>query len=121
MEIIALACISALSVYIILILTRVNSFLANVERDVHDITVRALPVFSNLEAITSRIRSITEGLEDEVEMVKRSIRSLRAIVDGVIDFEQRVQQKIEEPVMDTVSTVAGFYKGIKTFLRVFRS
>ena len=119
MEIIALICFSALCAYVIVILSRVSTFLTSVERDIHDLTSRALPVFSNLEAITSRIRTMTEDLEDEVEMVKHSIRAFRGVADSIVEFERRIQRKLEEPVMETVDTVVGAYKGVKAFLRVF--
>ncbi|MFI5252273.1 MAG: hypothetical protein ACHQQQ_07590 [Bacteroidota bacterium] len=121
MKIVTLACVSALSIYLIVVISRVQQIFTNIERDIREMSEKISPVFTNLEAITAKFRNITDGMSDDFEMVRFSLRSLRDAIESIVDFEQRVQQKIEEPVLQTVTTFTAFLKGIRTFLQVMRS
>ena len=120
MQIVALACLSALSVYLIVVLVRVRDILSNVEQDVKDISSKAIPVFENLEVITDKVRNVTESVDEQVEAVKQSITSMIVVADNVMEFERRIQERIEEPVLETVAFVAALIKGVRTFFQRVR-
>ena len=121
MEIIALGCLAALSIYLISVLVRLRSILTEVEKDIKELSVHAIPVFENLEAITEKIKNVTESINDQVDMVRHSISSIKEIADNIVNFERRIQESIEEPVLETVSVFASFFKGIRTFIDRMRS
>jgi uncharacterized protein YoxC len=116
MQIVALGCLSALSVYLITVLIRVRGILTEVEHDFKEMSSKAIPVFENLEVITNKVRNVSENIDEQVEMVKSSILSVKEIVDSIVDFERRVQNRIEEPVLETVSVLAALFKGVRTFV-----
>ena len=116
MQIVALACLSALSVYLITLLVRVRTFLGGVEKDLKELSSKAIPVFENLEIITEKIKAVTESIDEQVDMVKHSIRSIKEIADNIVNFERRVQDRIEEPVLETISVFAAIFKGVRTFV-----
>jgi uncharacterized protein YoxC len=121
MQIIALGCLSVLSVYLITVLVRVRTILTGVEKDLKELSAHAIPVFENLEVITEKIKNITESIDDQVEMVKHSISSIKEIADNIVNFERRVQDRIEEPLLETVSVFAAVFKGVRTFVDRLRS
>ena len=121
MQIVALACVSALSIYLITILIRVREILTEVEHDFKELSSKAIPVFENLEVITDKIKNVTQSIDGQVEMVKNSIQSIKDIADNIMNFEKRIQDKIEEPVLDTVSVVTGLIKGIRIFFDRLRA
>ncbi len=43
------------------------------------------------------------------------------VVEGIVDLEQRVKSKIEDPILDAAGIIAGITKGIKAFLRVLKN
>jgi uncharacterized protein YoxC len=114
--IVALIAVSTLCVYLIMVLVRIRSILEIVEHDIKEISARAIPVLENLEAITDKVKLITETISEQVESVKHSIGSLKEIVESIVTFERRVQERIEEPVMDTIDTFASIFKGIQSFI-----
>ena len=116
MAIIALGCLSALSVYVITVLVRVRGILTEVERDFKELSSKAIPVFENLEIITNKVRNVSESIDEQVEMVKHSVRSIKDVTDSIVDFERRIQSRIEEPVLETVSVFAAVFKGVRTFV-----
>lgn len=120
-QIVALLCLSSLSVYLIVVLVRVREILTSVQSDVRELTSKAVPVFANLEVITDKVKNVAENIDEQASGVRQSIQSLKEIVDNVVDFERRVQDRIEEPVLEAVSFVAAAVKGVRTFIERVRS
>lgn len=114
--IIALLCVSALCLYLIGVLLRVKRVLTSVERDLGEVTARALPVLENMEFITARMKSISENVDDQVMMVRESIASVREVADNIVALERKVQERIEGPILDTVAFIAALFKGVRTFV-----
>lgn len=120
-EVIALAALTVLSVYLITVIIRIRNTLAVVEQDVRELTSKALPVFENLEIITDKIKSITENIDEQVEVVRNSINSIGEVAESVVEFERRIQERLEEPVMETIGTIAAIFKGVRTFMARLRA
>lgn len=120
-QIVALLCLSGLSVYLIVVLVRVREILTSVEKDVQELTSKAVPVFANLEVITDKVKNVTSNIDEQVEGVKHSIESVKEIADNVVELERRIQERIEEPVLEAVSFLAAAVKGVRTFLERVRS
>ena len=115
-QIIALLCLSALCIYMIVVLLRVRDTLSNLEKDVREITARALPVLDNMEYITARVKNITDSIDDQVTAVRDSIASVKMVAENVVDLERRVQERIEGPILETVAFVSAVFKGVRTFV-----
>ncbi len=120
-QILALLCLSALCIYLIVVLLRVRDILARVEKDLKEMTSRALPILENMEFITSRVKSIAENIDDQVMIVRESISSIRQVADNVVQLERRVQDRIEGPILETVAFVAALFKGVRTFVERVRA
>jgi uncharacterized protein YoxC len=115
-QIVLYLCLSVLCIYLIVVLLRVRDILTNVERDLKEMTSRALPVLENMEFITSRVKSIADNVDDQVMIVRESIVSIKDIADNVVALERKVQDRIEGPILDTVAFVAAILKGFRTFV-----
>lgn len=120
-QIIALLCLSALCIYMIVVLLRVRDILSSLEKDVREITSRALPVLDNMEYITSRVKGITDSIDDQVAAVRDSIASVRQVAENVVEMERKVQERIEGPILETVALVSAVFKGVRTFVERVRA
>ncbi len=120
-EILALLCVSALCVYLIVVLARLKETLGHVEKEVKDLAAHALPILENTEYITARLKSVAENVEDQVLTVRESIASIREIADNVVALERKIQERIEGPVLDGVSYLSAIVTGIRTFIQRVRS
>jgi len=121
LEIVALAAVSVLCIYLVVVLVRVRSILALLEHETKELSARAIPVMENLEVITDRVKTITDDIDEQINVVKTAIHSFKVITENIADFERRVQNRIEEPVMDTVGTFAAIFKGLRTFVARLRA
>jgi uncharacterized protein YoxC len=117
---IALVAITVLCVYIITVLVRIRKLLDIVETDVKEFSSRAIPIFHNLEIITDKVRHVTESVDEQIDLIKSSLQSMKEIADNIVDFEKRVQERIEEPVMESIGVVAAVFKGVRAFFARLR-
>lgn len=120
-QILSSVCVAILCVYLIIVLIRVREVLASVERDLKDMTSKAIPILDNMEFITSRVKSITESIDDQVIVVRESIGSLRQVAENIVELERRVQERIEGPILDSVAFIAAVFKGVRTFVERVRA
>ena len=120
-QILLFLCISVLCIYLIVVLLRVKDLLNTVEKDLKEVTSRALPILENMEYITARVKSIAENIDDQVMIVRESITSMKLITDNVVALERKVQDRIEGPILDAVAFVASVFNGVRTFLDRIRA
>ena len=120
-QILALLCLSALCVYLIVVLIRLRDVLSGFEKDMKELTARAIPVLDNMEYITGRVRGITDSIDDQLSSVRESLASVRSIAENVMAFERRVQESVEGPILEGVAVIAGVFKGLRAMVERFRS
>ena len=120
-QVVALLCLSAVCVYVIVVLMRVREVLKSIEKDFKELTTRAVPILENMEFITSRVKGITENIDDQVNVVRESIGSIKQVALNVVELERKVQERIEGPILEGVALVAALFKGVRAFVDRARS
>lgn len=115
-QVVALLCLSAVCVYVIVVLMRVREVLTSIEKDFKELTTRAVPILENMEFITSRVKGIAENIDDQVNSVRESIGSIKQVALNVVDLERKVQDRIEGPILEGVALVAALFKGLRAFV-----
>ncbi len=118
--IIAALCFIWVCYTLVQIFRRMEQSLRNVEREVHTMTVRTLPVLENMEAITTKVRSVTDNIDEQMKLVRNTLSAVRRSMEDIIDFKQRIQHQLEAPAMETASFLSGMLKGVKTFFNVLQ-
>ena len=119
-QILALLCLSALCIYLIVVLIRLRNVLSGFEKDLKELTTRAIPVLDNMEYITGRIRGITDSMDDQLTSVRESLASVRHIAENVVLFERRIQERVEGPILEGVAVIAGVFKGLRAMVERIR-
>jgi uncharacterized protein YoxC len=113
-QVVALVCVSALCVYLIVVLTQFK-------RDLSEFSQRSKPVLENLAHITERLKSAAEKIDTQADIMRGSLNSLKSVADNVLLFEQRIQEKIEEPILQVSSMIGAIVASIATFFERFRT
>ena len=112
-QLIALISLTALSIYLIVVLS-------GLRRDVSDFVQRAKPVLDNLAFITEKLKSTAKKIDDHVDIVKSSLNSLKSVADNVLVLEERVQQRLEEPILQVASIIGAIVSSVGVFFERFR-
>ncbi len=98
-KILALTCASALCVYLIVVLVRLNALLQVLQRELIDLNKNLRPILENLNAITDKVRMIASKVDEQVNTVHGVFVAFKRITDNVSRFEERFQQILEEPLI----------------------
>src|SRR5512140_809766 len=120
-KVLALLAVSALCVYIIVLLSRVKQTIASVEGTVKEVATHLIPVLDNVEFLTAKANSIAETLEEQMDVVKDSVGTLKSMTDNIAQFERDIQSRVEGPIRETASVVRAVSKGVKTFIERVRT
>jgi uncharacterized protein YoxC len=98
-KVLLLVSASALCVYLIVVLIRLNQLLQVLQREIMDLNKNLKPILENLNIISEKLRLITSKVDDQVNMVHGVFVAFKRIADNVARFEERFQQRLEEPLM----------------------
>ena len=110
---VALISLTALCFYLIVALS-------GLRRDLAEFVQRSKPVLDNLAFITERLKSTAQKLDDHVDIVKSSLISLKGVADNVLMLEERVQQKLEEPILQVASILGAIVSSVGSLFERFR-
>ncbi|MFQ5583912.1 MAG: DUF948 domain-containing protein [Calditrichia bacterium] len=80
---------------------------------------KTTPVLENLEAITANINQITASGRDQMEALSEVVSEVKMLVDDVANFQKNLQNKIEDPIIETLTTITAVTRAIRVFLVVF--
>jgi uncharacterized protein YoxC len=115
-QILVLLSLSALAIYLVVVLSKVKDMLNTVEINIKEVSARAIPVLENMEALTAKLRTITDSIDDQMSLIRTSLQTLRDVTENISRFERKVQDHIEGPIMEVASVVGGFISGVANFL-----
>ena len=90
-QVLANLSVIALCAFLVAFLVRLKGTLQALEKDVRDLTTRAMPILDNVEVITDKVRNIADNIDDQVELVKDSINSIREILLAGVSFGAAAQ------------------------------
>ena len=114
-KVLALFGAAGLCVYLIFVLSRLNGVLVLFQRDFSEITKNLKPILENLNIVADRLKSITAKVDEQVGLFKDSLESFKALADNVVNFETRVQERLEEPIIRVTSLIGAFVGRILSF------
>jgi uncharacterized protein YoxC len=106
-QVVALLSVAALCLYLIVTLVRLKDVIVNVQKDFSDLTANAKPVLENLAVVTEKMKSISTKVDDQVNLMKGSLESLKQAADNIVVFERTILQQLEEPILKITSTFGG--------------
>lgn len=112
----ALLSASALCIYLIVTLVRLNGTMASLQRDVSEVTKNLKPVLENLAVVSEKLKSIVTQVDEQVSIFKSSLDSVRRVARNIEEFEERLQQRLEEPIHRVLSLVGGIIAKVVSFL-----
>ncbi len=107
-KVLALFSAAGLCAYLIVVLMRLNGLLILFQRDFAEITRNLKPILENLNIVADRLKSISTKVDEQVLLFKSSLESFKALADNVVNFEVRVQERLEEPIIRVTSLIGTF-------------
>lgn len=107
--------------YLLKILKITSSKLSDLTAEVKDIKVKLNPAIENFQLLSENLNSVILAVKDNVDLLRGSVNKINSVVDELVEFEKKVQSKIEPPVMETANTIFAVSAGIKTFFESYKN
>ncbi len=123
----ALGSFAAMCISVIMFLGRAKTFLdttamtlQSTQRVLEDVNKQIGPT---LDLVHSTLRKTTETLEridTQLDTMHNSLHNVDSMVQRVTTLQQRVQSKVEEPIMKTASFIAAISKAVQAVNNALR-
>lgn len=72
-----------------------------------------------LPSILENVNEITANLNDILSSGRRQVNKLGDAVDDIVDFEKKIKHRVEDPLVETLTTIAAITRAVRAFLVIF--
>lgn len=96
-------------------LLRLRRVAIQVEKLVEAVRMQLGPLIHDVTLISADIRSIVRTVEREAPKISDGIEALRTTARDVREFERMLRERIERPLIDVATLVAGILRGVHAF------
>lgn len=92
--------------------TKVDSF----TKELSDVKPKVIETVEKINFLADSLTTVTNNVNDNIDVLGTVVNKVKDTADSIIEFEQKIQNTIEPPVMDTLSTISAVTAGVKTFI-----
>lgn len=93
----------------------------SVSDDVMDLKAKAEPLIENANKFLSTANRIASSVDKNMDTVTSTVNNVKDTVEKVTQLVDTVREKVQPPVMETVASISGIVKGVKTFFDAIKS
>ncbi|MCA9742256.1 MAG: DUF948 domain-containing protein [Deferribacteres bacterium] len=115
-SVIALCCI-ILTTGVISVAIKARATLNEAHKLIEQVRFQTAPLVHDATQIAGDIRSIVKTLEREMPKVGDSLDALKGTAMDIREFETMLRERVERPLLDLTSIIAGLSKGLVIFWR----
>jgi len=100
-------------------LWRVRRAATKAEELLEAIKLQIAPVIHDVTLISADVRKTVQRIESASEKVEDGAHALLDAAQDVKDFETRLRERIEEPIVEITAFISGMLRGAQAFWRTF--
>ncbi|MBL8008285.1 MAG: hypothetical protein JNJ56_12205 [Ignavibacteria bacterium] len=86
-----------------------------------DIKPKILETIEKVNKLSENVNSVVTKVNENVDVLETVVYKVKDTADSIIEFEKKIHQRIEPPVMETLSTITAVSAGIKTFIDTWKN
>jgi uncharacterized protein YoxC len=109
-----------LVVFIIPTIIQIRKTVKNAEITLKSVNQNLPGILTNIDEITTNITQVTQSVHQNIDGLKEVVNKIHLVADDIVQFEQTIRQEIEPPILNTLGTLSGISKGIRTFMDIWR-
>ena len=103
------------TVFIVTGLIRAMKTMTEAQKFIEMARLQIAPISHDVTQILSDVRSIVRTAEKDMDKVTDGLSAMRDTAVNLKEFEQRIQERIERPLLDIATTLSALAKGGKVF------
>lgn len=104
-----------LVVFLIPTIIQIKRSARGVEKSSEILNAQLPSIVQNINQMSESLNEIISSGRKQTETLAQATREIKLMVDNIVDFERNLQKKIEEPLLETVTTLAAMTKAVRTF------
>jgi len=85
--------------------------------DVKEIKPKVTEAIEKIKSVADSVNQIVAKVNANIEILGTVVNRVKDTADSIIEFEQKIQNQIEPPVLNTLNSIAAVSIGIKTFFQ----
>jgi len=78
-------------------------------------------ILTNVEEISSNLTTILISGKRQVSVLEEATDEIRGLVNDIVQFEREVRRRVENPLIETMTTVTAVARAVRAFMQVMRS
>ena len=106
--------------FLIPVLLQIRRAAREVEKLAESARLQIAPVSHDLTMISQEATNILKTVRKQVDKVDESVSAVRDAAIRIREFEEEIQRRIEEPLIELAALVSAVTKGVEAFFRVLR-
>jgi uncharacterized protein YoxC len=114
------AAVAVFTFFLIPVLLQIRRTSRELEKLFDTARMQVTPLSHDLTAISLEIKNMLQSIRRQVDKVEDGITAVRDSALRLKEFQQEVQQMIEDPLIELASLVKGVSRGVEAFLHIFR-
>lgn len=84
-------------------------------KDFTDLKPKVIETVDKINFLSDNVNAVVTKVNENVDVLGTVVDKVKDTADNILEFEKRIQSKIEPPVMDTVNTISAVSVGVKAF------
>jgi len=93
----------------------ISARIEKISSGIMDIKPKVEKTIEKVNGLTDNVNTLVGKINDNVHVLSTVVEKIKDTADDIIEFEQKIQKKIEPPILDTLTTISAVTVGIKTF------
>lgn len=85
-----------------------------------EIKVKLDPAIDKFQNLTDNVNGVFSKVNENIDVLSNVIEKVKDTTESIVEFEQKIQSRIEPPVMETANAIAAVSVGIKTFFDTYK-
>ncbi|HMS34159.1 MAG TPA: hypothetical protein PKC91_08730 [Ignavibacteria bacterium] len=84
-------------------------------KDFSDIKPKVVESFEKINSLSDNVNGVVSKVNENVDVLGTVVEKVKDTAESVLEFEKKIQNTIEPPVMETLNTITALSAGVKTF------
>ena len=77
-------------------------------------------ILTNIDEITTNLTSILTSGRRQVLMLEEAAQDIKGMVEDIVHLEKDFKRRIEDPFVETLTTLAAIARAVRAFLGAFK-
>lgn len=110
-------CFVIITTGLVSVVIKTRRTLNEAQKLIEQVRLQSAPLVHDATQIAGDIRMIVKTLEKELPKVSDSLEAVRGTARDIREFEEMLRERVERPLLDLTSIIAGLSKGLVIFWR----